>query len=289
MTHIIEGRPVADAITEDVADAVTNLREQGLTPTLATVLASDDPAQERFVALKHDACDRVGIATRPVTVDPGASTERVREAVARVGDDPAVDAVFVQWPLPAHVDELAVRSAVDPSKDVDCLHPESLGRLVAGDPTFEPATAWAVRALLDHAGVSVAGADVTVVGRSPVIGLPIALVLLHADATVTVCHSRTADLGAKTRRADVVVTACGVPELVDGSMLAEGATVVDVSATRVPADTDRGYAVVGDVEFASAEPVVDAITPVPGGVGPVTLAALLRNVVTAAQRRARSG
>ena len=292
-TERLLGDPVATGIGEAVRERVEELGARGVVPTLGTVLMSDDPADRRFVDLKHEACAEVGIETRDVRVDPDERASRIYDAVERLSADPDVDAVFVQVPLPDHVQVSEIRERVDPRKDVDCLAFENLGRLVADDPRFVPATTAAVLALLDAYDVSVEGRDVVVVGRSPVIGRPLANHLLREEhpgnATVTVCHSRTSDLGAVTRRADVVVTACGVPELLDGSMLSPGVTVVDVSANRRPADTERGYEVVGDVEFESAREVAAAITPVPGGVGPVTLAALLENVVLAAERRAGDG
>lgn len=283
---------MAAAIRADVAERVRQLDRRGANPTLATVLASADPADERFIALKHDACADVGIETRDVRVAPDAGDGLVA-AVERLSRDVDVDAIFVQAPLPPWVDELAVRRAVAPLKDVDCFHPENVGRLVAGDPRFVPATPAAVLRLFDHYDVRTAGRDVVVVGRSTVIGRPLFHLLLRraepGNATVTLCHTRTRDLASKTRAADIVVTAAGQPGLVDGSMLQAGATVVDVSANRVAADTERGYAVVGDVDAESATPVADAITPVPGGVGPVTIAMLLANVVDAAERRTDGG
>jgi methylenetetrahydrofolate dehydrogenase (NADP+)/methenyltetrahydrofolate cyclohydrolase len=289
-TERLLGEPVAAGIRGEVRERVERIGSRGSVPTLGTVLMSDDPADRRFVGLKHDACERVGIETRDVRIDPGEPASRLYAAVERLSADPDVDAVFVQVPLPDHVRTPEVRERIGPRKDVDCLHPTNLGRLVAGHPRFVPATTAAVVRLLDAYDVAVDGRDVAVVGRSAVIGRPLANRLLQdevpGNATVTVCHSRTSDLGAVTRRADVVVTAAGVPELVDGSMLAPGAVVVDVSANRRPADTDRGYEVVGDVDVESAREVASAITPVPGGVGPVTLAALLDNVTLAAERRA---
>lgn len=281
----LTGEPVAAPIREAVADRVHALAARGVSPTLGTVLASDDPVDERFMALKHEACEAVGIETRGIRVDPDAAGGAVERAVDRLCDEPAVHGVFVQVPLPAGVDEAALRDRLDPRKDVDCFHPENLGRLVAGHPRFVPATPGAVLELLDHYDVDTRGRDVVIVGRSTVIGRPLANLLWQdaapGNATVTVCHSRTADLAAKTRAADIVVTAAGEPGLVDGSMLAEGTTVIDVSATRRTGDD----AVAGDVDFESAAGVAGAITPVPGGVGPVTIALLLRNVVLAAERR----
>ncbi|MFB6192246.1 MAG: bifunctional 5,10-methylenetetrahydrofolate dehydrogenase/5,10-methenyltetrahydrofolate cyclohydrolase [Haloarculaceae archaeon] len=286
----LEGEPVAAPVRAAVDERVRALAAEGSPPTLATVRMTDDPAAARFMELKHEACADHGIGTRATAVPPDAPADRLYGAVREASDADAVDAVFVQVPLPGHVDESRVRRLVDPAKDADCFHPANLGRLVAGDPRIEPATPRGVLRLLDAYDVDLAGADVALVGRSTAIGRPLANLLLRRspgpDATVTVCHSRTRDLGAKTRAADVVITAAGRPGLVDGSMLAEGATVIDVSATRVAADAGSGYEVVGDVEFESASERAGAITPVPGGVGPMTMAMLLDNVVTLAERRA---
>lgn len=289
----MDGEPVASEIREAVTDRVRRLEERGVVPTLGTVLASDDPADRRFMDLKHAACDDVGVASRDVRLDPAVPVRRLHSAVADLCADPAVHGVFVQVPLPDHVPEDGVRERLDPRKDVDCFHPETLGRLVAGDPRFLPATPAAVLELLDAYDVPTEGRRVVVVGRSTVIGRPLANLLLHdaphGNATVTVCHSRTRDLGARTREADVVVTAAGTPGLVDGSMVTSGATVVDVSANRVGAESGRDERVVGDIDFESVRETAGAITPVPGGVGPVTLAALLRNVVLAAERQHGDG
>ncbi|MDG5759651.1 tetrahydrofolate dehydrogenase/cyclohydrolase catalytic domain-containing protein [Natronococcus sp. A-GB1] len=284
--ELLRGEPVAAPIRERVADRVTTLRERGTTPTLATVLMSDEPADERFVELKHETCADVGIATRDVRLEPDAPTERLYRELERLGGISAIDAVFVQVPLPDRVSLAAVRQRLEPTKDVDCLHFENVGRLVAGEPRFVPATTAAVCRLLSAYDVPVSGADVVIIGRSDVIGKPLANRLLQkrswGNATVTVCHSRTSDIAAHTRRAGVVVTAAGTPGVVDGSMLSSGAVVVDVSTNRKP-DGDDG--VVGDVAFESAAERASAITPVPGGVGPLTLAALAENVVRAATQR----
>ena len=286
----LRGEPIAADVRTSVSDRVDELRSRGAVPTLATVLMSDDSSDERFIELKHAACDDVGIETRDHRLRPTAPASDLYDLVERLAADETVDGVFVQIPLPDHVSTTAVRTRLDPRTDVDCFHLENLGRLVRGDPRFVPATPAAVCRLLDHYGVRTDGRDVVVVGRSDVIGKPLANLLLHdtspGNATVTVCHSGTVDLAAKTRRADVVVTACGVPELVDGSMLSPGSTVVDVSANRrTSGEGDGDVDVVGDVAYESAVDVVDRITPVPGGVGPITLAMLLQNVTLAAERR----
>lgn len=281
----LAGEPVAAAIRAAVAERARRLDQHGDRPTLGTVLASDDPADERFMALKHEAATALGLDTRAVRLDSDGGG--LVTAIETLSGDPDVDAVFVQVPLPSTTDELAVRRAVAPRKDVDCFHPANVGRLVAGEPWFVPATPAAVLRLLEHYGVRTAGQDVVVVGRSSVIGRPLFNLLLRraepGNATVTLCHTRTPDLASKTWGADIVVTAAGQPGLVDGAMLSPGTTVVDVSATRTSVDGDVTY--VGDVDFESAVAVADAVTPVPGGVGPVTVAMLMENVVLAAERR----
>lgn len=276
----IRGEPVAAGIRKDVSERIADFRARGIVPSLGTVLMSNSESDQRFMELKHTACDEMGIRSRDLQLDPDASERELHRAVDRLCSDPDIHGVFVQVPLPEHVDVRALRERIAPEKDVDCFHPENLGRLVAGDPRFVPATTAAVCRLLESASVSLDGQHVVIVGRSPAIGLPLANWLIHTDATVTVCHSRTTDLSAVTRRADVLVTACGVPELIDGSMLSAGVVCVDVSANR-----QESGGVVGDVEYESALSVAEAITPVPGGVGPVTLASLLQNVVDAVERQ----
>ncbi|UPV74677.1 bifunctional methylenetetrahydrofolate dehydrogenase/methenyltetrahydrofolate cyclohydrolase [Halorussus limi] len=289
MTEVIDGDAVAERIRADLRDGIETLADEGVEVGLATVLMSDDPASETYVSMKQRDCEEVGIEGIHVELDPEAPEEELLETVADLNDDPEVHGILVQMPVPDHVDERRVLRAIDPEKDVDGFHPENVGRLVAGHPRYRPCTPHGVQKLLESAGVETEGADVTVVGRSNIVGKPLANLLVQkardGNATVTVCHSRTDDLAAKTRQADVVVAACGVPELVDGSMLSEGTTVVDVGVNRVDADNEKGYELVGDVDFESAKEKASAITPVPGGVGPMTRAMLLYNAVKAAGRQ----
>jgi methylenetetrahydrofolate dehydrogenase (NADP+)/methenyltetrahydrofolate cyclohydrolase len=291
MTEVMRGAPLAAALREAVEADVGTLADAGATPTLGTVLMSDDPAARSFMDRKHEACAALGIETERVTVPPDAPAASLYDAVDRLARDGGVTALFVQVPLPAHVDAAAVRERIPPAKDVDCFAPANLGRLVGGTPRVTPATPAAVLRLLDAYDVETAGRDVVVVGRTTTICKPLSALLVAPDpgpdATVTVCHTSTADLGAHTRRADVLVTAAGEPGLVDASMVSRGVSVVDISATRVDeGDGDGGGSrLVGDVDFASVKPKADAITPVPGGVGPLTLACLLRNVVDVTARQ----
>ncbi|WP_299331385.1 tetrahydrofolate dehydrogenase/cyclohydrolase catalytic domain-containing protein [Haloplanus sp.] len=287
MTRIIDGNDVASDVRDGLGDAIATLEDDGVTPTLATVLMSDDPASETYVSMKQEDCEEVGIEALDVELDPDAPAEKLFGTVEDLNADPNVNGILVQMPVPDHVSNRDVIRAIDPAKDVDGFHPENVGRLVAGDPVFKPCTPHGVLKLLEDADVETEGADVAVVGRSNIVGKPLANLLVqkadYGNATVTLCHSRTDDLAEKTRRADVVIAAAGVPELVDGSMLTEGAVVIDVGVNRV--DRDGESTLVGDVDFESAKEVAGAITPVPGGVGPMTRAMLLYNTVMATGRQ----
>jgi methylenetetrahydrofolate dehydrogenase (NADP+)/methenyltetrahydrofolate cyclohydrolase len=289
MTEIIDGNAVASEIREEIADCVDTLQDGGVTPGLATVLMSDDPASETYVSMKQQDCEEVGINGIHVEIDPDAPAEELFETIDRLNDDPEVNGILVQLPVPNHVDKREVIRAIDPAKDVDGFHPENVGRLVAGDARFKPCTPHGVQKLLEFYEIETEGADAVVVGRSDIVGKPLANLLIQkapqGNATTTVCHSRTDDLAAKTSAADIVIAAAGVPEFIDGSMLKEGATVIDVGVNRVDADTDKGYELVGDVDYESAKEVAGAITPVPGGVGPMTRAMLLYNTVNAASEQ----
>jgi methylenetetrahydrofolate dehydrogenase (NADP+)/methenyltetrahydrofolate cyclohydrolase len=286
MTDVIDGRAIAADIRSGLEDSIETLADAGVRPGLATVLMSDDPASETYVSMKQRDCEEVGIESVHVEIDPDAPAEELYDAIDDLNADPEVHGILVQLPLVDQVEERRVLRSVDPVKDVDGFHPENVGRLVAGDPRYRPCTPHGVQKLLEATGVETDGTDVTIVGRSNIVGKPLANLLVQkaadANATVTVCHSRTEDLAAKTRDADVVVAAAGVPEFIDGSMLSENAVVIDVGVNRVDADTEKGYELVGDVDFESAKETVSAITPVPGGVGPMTRAMLLYNTVKAA-------
>ncbi|GKZ12672.1 bifunctional methylenetetrahydrofolate dehydrogenase/methenyltetrahydrofolate cyclohydrolase [Haladaptatus sp. T7] len=290
MTDIIDGRAVAEGIRTDLGESIQTLKDEGVTPGLATVLMSDDPASETYVSMKQRDCEEVGINGIHIEIDPEAPAEELYDTIDDLNEDPEVHGILVQMPVPDHVDSRQVLRAIDPKKDADGFHPENVGMLVAGHPRFKPCTPHGVQKLLESADVDPEGKDVVIVGRSNIVGKPLANLLIQkaegGNATVTVCHSRTDDLAAKTRDADVVVAACGVPELIDGSMLSDGVTVIDVGVNRVDADNEKGYELVGDVDFDSAKEKASAITPVPGGVGPMTRAMLLYNTVKAAGEQA---
>jgi methylenetetrahydrofolate dehydrogenase (NADP+)/methenyltetrahydrofolate cyclohydrolase len=289
MTNVIDGKAVAEGIRADLERCIDTLEDAGVTPGLATVLVGDDPASETYVSMKQRDCEEVGMNGIHVELDSDAAPGELYGTIADLNDDPEVHGYLVQDPVPGHIDYREVIRRIDPAKDVDGFHPENVGRLVAGDARFKPCTPHGVQKLLESAGIDPAGKDVAIVGRSRIVGKPLANLLIQktdgGNATVTVCHSRTQDLAEKTRRADIVVAATGAPELIDGSMLSDGAVVIDVGVNRVDADTEKGYELVGDVEFESAEKKASAITPVPGGVGPMTRAMLLYNTVKAASEQ----
>jgi methylenetetrahydrofolate dehydrogenase (NADP+)/methenyltetrahydrofolate cyclohydrolase len=290
MTTVLDGNAVAADLRSDLRERVDALVDAGARPGLATVLMSDDPASETYVSMKQRDCEEVGIEGSHVEIDVDAPAEELFSTVEALNADPSVHGILVQMPVPDHVEKRRVLRAIDPAKDVDGFHPENVGRLVAGDARFKPCTPHGIQKLLEAADVETEGADAVVVGRSDIVGKPMANLLVQkaplGNATTTVCHSRTTDLAAKTREADIVIAAAGVPELVTGEMLTPGATVIDVGVNRVDADTEKGYELVGDVEFESAKEPADVITPVPGGVGPMTRAMLLYNTVKAASEQA---
>jgi methylenetetrahydrofolate dehydrogenase (NADP+) / methenyltetrahydrofolate cyclohydrolase len=272
--RLIDGRALAERIRGEIAEEVRGLGEIGL----ATVLVGDDPASDIYIRLKHKAAGEVGINAKDIRLASQTTEDELLEQVAQLNADDSIDGLLVQLPLPGHIDEARVIRAIDPVKDVDGLHPLNFGQLVLGRPAHVGATPVGVMRLLEEYDVPLEGARAVVVGRSDIVGKPAALLLLHANATVTVCHSRTRDLGAVTREADVLVVAVGQANVIGPDHVREGATVIDVGMNR----GDDG--VVGDVDPATAERA-GLITPVPGGVGPMTIAMLLAGAVKAAKYR----
>ena len=278
----IDGKAVAEKVRAQVGQDVDAF---GGPVCLATILVGDDPASHIYVGKKHDAAAEAGIETRDHRFAEPTPESDVLETLEELNADDAVDGILVQLPLPAHIDEARVIAAIEPDKDVDGLHPLNSGRLFLGKPLHVPATPSGVMVMLDEYGVALEGKEAVVIGRSELAGKPMAMLLLAANATVTICHSRTVDLAAHTRRADILVAAVGVPGIVVPDMVKPGAAVVDIGVNR----TETG--IVGDVDPAVAD-VAGHLTPVPGGVGPMTIAMLLRNTLTAAQHRSeqrRSG
>ncbi len=275
---VIDGKAVAASVRERVRGEVDELAAQlGRPPGLATVLVGDDPASAIYVRRKREACEEVGIRSSHHEPDGSISQEELLDLVGELNESDAIDGILVQLPLPDQIDADAIVTSLDPDKDVDGLTPTSAGRLARGEPGLVPCTPQGVMELLASVDVDPAGREAVIVGRSNLVGRPLFSLLLGANATVTICHSRTRDLGEVCRRAEILVAAAGRPRLVGGDMIRPGATVIDVGTNR----TDDGL--VGDVDFEAARQVAGAITPVPGGVGPMTIAMLLANTVQAAR------
>jgi methylenetetrahydrofolate dehydrogenase (NADP+)/methenyltetrahydrofolate cyclohydrolase len=275
--RIIDGKSIAAALRSRLAERVAQLPFR---PGLVVVLVGDDPASAVYVRGKDRAANAAGISARTIRLPSDTSEEALIMQIARLNVDPAVDGILVQLPLPAHIDTQTIIEAVDPEKDVDGFHPLNVGRLASGHAGLVPCTPLGVMKLLEAAGTELSGARALVLGRSAIVGRPLVTLLLAANATVTTAHSRTRDLAAECCRAEVLVVAIGRAELVRGDWVAPGATVIDVGVNRLP----DGH-LTGDVAFGEAVQVAGAITPVPGGVGPMTIACLLENTVTAALRR----
>ena len=277
----LDGKAVAQKVLDDVRAGVARLKERsGIVPTLAVVLVGDFAPSKVYVANKKRAADTVGIASQDHIHPEGLDLAALLSLLRRLNADPKVHAILLQLPLPAGLDEDEAIAAIAPEKDADGLHPENLGHLLAGSPTVVPCTPAGCLEILDHYGCELKGAEAVVIGRSRLLGKPLDPLLLARHATVTMCHTRTRDLAAHTRRADVLCVAAGRPRTVMGDMVKEGAWVVDVGINRL--ETGK---LVGDVDFASVAPRARAITPVPGGVGPMTIAMLLRNTLRAAERQ----
>ncbi|MDY6847723.1 MAG: bifunctional methylenetetrahydrofolate dehydrogenase/methenyltetrahydrofolate cyclohydrolase FolD [Thermodesulfobacteriota bacterium] len=281
MAHIIDGKAIAKEIRTRIKDETAELKKCDVTPGLAVVLVGDDPASRVYVTMKEKACAEAGIFSDEHKLPAETSEEQLLELVAQLNADERIDGILVQLPLPDHIDESKVLEAISPKKDVDGFHPYNVGRLATGNPLFKPCTPYGVMKMLEHTGVDLTGADVVVVGRSNIVGKPVALMCLAQHATVTICHSRTRDLAQRVKAADVVIAAVGRAEMIKGEWIKSGATVIDVGINRVGEKK-----LVGDVEFAAASEKAAAITPVPGGVGPMTIAMLLQNTLESAKRRA---
>ncbi len=284
---IIDGKAIAESIREEVKLSVQERIDHGLpVPGLATVIVGDNPASKVYVRMKHKACQEAGILSIGHEMPATASQEEVEALVKGLNDDPKVHGILVQLPLPAGLDEESVLNTVSLKKDVDGFNPVNIGRLAqkGREPFFVPATPAGVMVLLEENGTVLDGANAVVLGRSNIVGMPVSLLLVRANATVTICHSHTRDIPAVIREADVLVAAIGKPEYVRGDWIKPGATVIDVGTNRVDDPTSkRGYKLVGDVNFDEAVKVAGAITPSPGGVGPMTIAMLLRNTLRAAR------
>jgi len=273
---IIDGKAISAEIRQDLVKKVNEIKAQkGVTPGLAVVLVGDNPASQTYVRNKHKSCQEIGVYSEVHKLPGDTGQAEVLSLVEKLNQDPKIHGILVQLPLPDHIDEQAVIHAIRPEKDVDGFHPVNVGNLVIGDKAFIPCTPHGIIELIERSGFEIKGKHAVVVGRSNIVGKPVALLLLQRHATVTICHSRTRDLPAVTRQADILVAAVGRPEMITGDMIKEGAVVIDVGINRV------GDKLVGDVHFESAREKAAAITPVPGGVGPMTITMLLKNTVEA--------
>ena len=286
MSSVIDGKSVAAAVLEECRAEVVELKSRGITPGLAVVLVGEDPASQVYVGSKARTCVDLGIYSRKIELPASTTQDELIAIVRELNADPAIHGILVQSPPPKHIDEEAVIRAIDPRKDVDGFHPENVAKLALEDKSgFVPCTPAGCMRLLAAAGVKTAGAEAVVIGRSMIVGKPMALLLMAkgSDATVTVAHSRSRDLPAICRRADIVIAAVGRPEMVKADWVKDGAVVIDVGINRIEdASKKSGYRLVGDVAYAEVAPKCSAITPVPGGVGPMTIALLIKNTLQAA-------
>jgi len=277
--RILDGKALAAQVRARVKGEVAALSRRGIRPGLAVILAGDDAASRVYVRNKTRACEETGVHSQQIDYPASVTQEELIRRISKLNADPSIHGILVQLPLPTGIDAAAVLKAVSPDKDVDGFHPANLGALLAGTPRVVPGTPLGVMRLLEHAGVALAGRRAVVVGRSTIVGKPLALLLLQKDATVTLCHSKTQGLEEETRRADILVAAVGRPKLLGAGMVKPGACVIDVGVNRLP---DGKLA--GDVDFDAVKDVAGWITPVPGGVGPMTIAMLLENCLHAATR-----
>ncbi|PSQ06616.1 bifunctional 5,10-methylene-tetrahydrofolate dehydrogenase/5,10-methylene-tetrahydrofolate cyclohydrolase [Halobacteriales archaeon QS_4_69_31] len=287
MAKILDGEALAEELRKGLRESVKNLADVGARPGLATVHMGDDPAAESYIKMKQRDCEELGINGTHVDIDSNAPAEELYDVLAELNEDPDIHGILVQDDVPEHIDWLEAVSHIDPLKDVDGLHPNNVGRLVAGNSRFVPCTPLGIQKLLTEENIEIESADVVIVNRSMIVGKPLSNLLIQktdgGNATVTLCHSRTRNLAEKTRQADILVVAVDNPEFIDGSMVSEGTTVVDVGIGRIDADNEKGYELVGDVDFESVEPKADYIAPVPGGVGPLTRVILHNNTIKAAK------
>ncbi len=284
---IIDGRGIAESLREEVKESVEERSSHGLpVPGLATVIVGNNPASKVYVRMKHKACQEAGIHSIGYELPADTSQDKIETLVKKLNEDPKIHGILVQLPLPAGLDEESVLNTIKLKKDVDGFHPINIGRLAqkGREPLFIPATPSGIMYLLEQSGAKLDGANAVVLGRSNIVGMPVSLLLVKANSTVTICHSHTKDIPAMTREADILVAAVGSADYVRGDWIKPGATVIDVGVNRVEDPSrKRGYRLVGDVAFDEAKEVAGAITPVPGGVGPMTIAMLLRNTLRAAR------
>ena len=281
MAKIIDGKQIAKEVRAEIAAECAELKKKGIIPGLAVVIVGTDPASQVYVRNKKKACEEVGFRSEVFELPEETTEEELLALVKKLNEDVNIHGILVQLPLPEHLDDEVIIANIDPKKDVDAFHPSNVGKIMIGNYDFLPCTPAGVMVLLEKSGIDVSGKECVVVGRSNIVGKPQAMLLLHANGTVTICHSRTKDLAEVTRRADILVVAIGKADFITGDMVKDGTVVIDVGMNR-KADGK----LTGDVDFATVEPKASYITPVPGGVGPMTITMLLRNTLTSAKKHA---
>lgn len=279
MAKILSGKTVSARVKQELKIEAENLTKAGTKPGLAVVIVGDDSASKVYVANKEKACAELGIYSEKYALSADTTEDELLNLIKKLNADDKIHGILVQLPLPEHLDDKTIINNILPSKDVDAFHPTNVGRIMIGDFDFVPCTPAGIMELIHESGVEVGGKECVVIGRSNIVGKPMSMLLLHENGTVTVCHSKTSDLKAQTRRADILVAAVGIPKFVKADMVKPGAVVIDVGM-----DRDENGKLCGDVDFDEVEKVASAITPVPGGVGPMTIAMLMRNTITAAKR-----
>ena len=278
MAMIIDGKAVSAATREAIKNEVAELKEKGVTPGLEVIIVGDDPASRVYVNNKKKACAELGMLSEEYALPAETTNEELLGLINELNGRKDINGILCQLPLPRHLDEKAVINAIAPEKDVDAFHPVNVGGIMTGDYSFLPCTPAGVMQMLKHYDIQTAGKHCVVIGRSNIVGKPMAMLMLHANATVTICHSRTVNLAEECKRADILIAAVGKPKFVTPDMVKEGAVVIDVGM-----DRDENGKLCGDVDFDAVEPICGAISPVPGGVGPMTISMLMRNTLTAAK------
>lgn len=288
-TKIIDGNEIANEIRDELKKRIAELRSKGVIPGLTVVLVGEDPASQVYVRMKGKSCEELGLYSETIRLPADHKEEDLLKLIDDLNANPRIHGILIQLPLPDHINETKILDRISPDKDVDGFHPVNVGRMLIGDPGFLPCTPHGVQELLVRSGNSPEGKHVVVVGRSNIVGKPVAAILMQkkkgANATVTVCHSRTKDLPSITRQGDIVIAAMGVPQFIKADMVKDGAVVIDVGVNRVDdPSAKKGYRLVGDVDFEAVKEKAAAITPVPGGVGPMTIVMLMKNTVISAER-----
>ena len=287
-TLLLKGKPVSDSIRLSLEPRVQSLIEIGIVPKLAAIIVGDDPASQMYVRNKARAFEKLSCESQTYRLDSKSNEENVLTLIDRLNNDPSVHGILVQLPLPNHLDSKMILHTVSPNKDVDGFHPENLGLLLEGNPNFIPCTPHGVLEILRHYDISVSGRHAVIVGRSNIVGKPMFALLAQkfemGNATVTICHTGTKDLAAYTKQGDIIIAAAGSPNMITGDMIKEGADIIDVGINRVDDDSEKGYTLVGDVNTESVIGIANSVTPVPGGVGPMTITMLLVNTVKSAEK-----